>query len=84
MGTYNKFPFRAIQVYHYHIRTLIDSTAGVLQGWKTIAIDYKLKEDPIALAQATLGRRLYDSLREYCGITDENHLLVCRQYLLGD
>jgi len=55
--------------------TLIDSTAGVLQGWKTFAIDYKLQEDPIALAHATLGRRLYDSLREYCGITDESHLL---------
>jgi len=56
-------------------RTLIDSTAGVLQGWKTFAIDYNLQEDPIALTHATLGRRLYDSLREYCGITDESHLL---------
>jgi len=56
-------------------RTLIDSTDGVHQAWKTFVNDYNLQVDPIALAHATLGRRLYDSLREYCGITDESHLL---------
>jgi len=54
--------------------TLIDSTLSVLQAWEAFAIDYDFK-DPEAVAHATLGRRLYDTLKEYCGITDENHLL---------
>jgi len=54
--------------------TLIDSTPGVLQGWKTFAIDYKF-EDPDTVAHVTHGRRLFDTLREYCGITDEALLL---------
>lgn len=56
--------------------TLIDSTPGVLQAWKTFARDYNLG-DSEAVAHATHGRRLYDTLKEYCGITDEGHLLVC-------
>ncbi|CAA7260006.1 unnamed protein product [Cyclocybe aegerita] len=54
--------------------TLIDSTPGVLKAWETFSIDYNLG-DSIAIAHATHGRRLYDTLKEYCGIIDENRLL---------
>ncbi|KAF8203761.1 HAD-like domain-containing protein [Pholiota molesta] len=54
--------------------TLIDSTPGVLQAWKTFSTDYKLG-DSATIAHATHGRRLYDTLKEYCGITDEGRLL---------
>jgi HAD superfamily hydrolase (TIGR01509 family) len=54
--------------------TLIDSTPGVLQAWKDFAFDYNLK-DSNAVAHASHGRRLYDTLKEYCGITDESRLL---------
>lgn len=53
---------------------MIDSTPGVLQAWKIFALDYNL-EDSNAVAHATHGRRLYDTLKQYCGITDESHLL---------
>ncbi|KAF8973818.1 HAD-like domain-containing protein [Flammula alnicola] len=54
--------------------TLIDSTPGVLQAWKTFSADYNLG-DSTAIAHATHGRRLYDTLKEYCGINDEDRLL---------
>ncbi|KAJ3488497.1 hypothetical protein NLJ89_g11609 [Agrocybe chaxingu] len=54
--------------------TLIDSTPGVLKAWETFTIDYNLS-DSIAIAHATHGRRLYDTLKEFCGITDEDRLL---------
>lgn len=59
-------------------RTLIDSTPGVLQAWKTFSSDYNLG-DSSSIAHATHGRRLYDTLKEYCGITDEARLLVSRR-----
>ncbi|KAF9478722.1 HAD-like protein [Pholiota conissans] len=54
--------------------TLIDSTLGVLQAWKTFCGDYELG-DSATIAHATHGRRLYDTLKEYCGITEEQRLL---------
>ncbi|KAI0072367.1 HAD-like protein [Panus rudis PR-1116 ss-1] len=52
--------------------TLIDSTPGVLQAWRTFARDYGLDAD--AVAHAAHGRRLYDTLKEFCGIQDESKL----------
>ncbi|KIM47960.1 hypothetical protein M413DRAFT_216465 [Hebeloma cylindrosporum] len=51
--------------------TLIDSTPGVLKAWDTFGAEYKLS-NPAAVAHATLGRRLYDTLKEYCGIVAED------------
>lgn len=56
-------------------RTLIDSTPGVLKAWDTFAKDYSLG-DSAAIAHATHGRRLHDTLREYCHIEDEAKLRV--------
>lgn len=56
-------------------RTLIDSTPGVLKAWKTFSDDYNLG-DSETVAHATHGRRLYDTLKEYCGIEEEDLLLV--------
>jgi len=50
--------------------TLIDSTPGVFAAWKTFAADYSLG-DHIAITHDTHGRRLYDTLKEYCKIDDE-------------
>jgi len=55
--------------------TLIDSTPGVLKAWDTFGADYKLP-NPAAVAHATHGRRLYDTLKEYCGITAEDLIQV--------
>ncbi|KLO20008.1 HAD-like protein [Schizopora paradoxa] len=52
--------------------TLIDSTPGVLKAWATFANDYGLDADTVA--HATHGRRLYDTLKEYCNIQDEDKL----------
>ncbi|KAK7694221.1 hypothetical protein QCA50_001401 [Cerrena zonata] len=52
--------------------TLIDSTPGVLQAWRTFALDYGLNAAEVA--HASHGRRLYDTLKEYCRIDDENKL----------
>ncbi|KAH9486653.1 putative phosphatase HAD1 [Psilocybe cubensis] len=54
--------------------TLIDSTPGVLRAWRIFSDDYKLG-DSESVAHETHGRRLYDTLKEYCGITDEERLL---------
>lgn len=56
-------------------RTLIDSTPGVLKAWKTFSKDYNLG-DSLAVANETHGRRLYDTLKEFCHIDDEVRLLV--------
>jgi len=53
--------------------TLIDSTPGVLKAWETFSADYSLG-DSAAIAHATHGRRLYDTLKEYCHIEDEAKL----------
>jgi len=55
--------------------TLIDSTPGVLKAWKTFSDDYNLG-DSTTVAHATHGRRLYDTLKEYCGLSDEDRLLA--------
>ncbi|GJE87845.1 HAD family hydrolase [Phanerochaete sordida] len=52
--------------------TLIDSTPGVLQAWQVFAADYGL--DAADVAHKAHGRRLYDTLKEYCGIQDEEKL----------
>lgn len=55
--------------------TLIDSTPGVYKAWETFASDYSLG-DPLKVAHATHGRRLHDTLKEYCNIQDETKLQV--------
>ncbi|KAG6866270.1 hypothetical protein C0991_006857, partial [Blastosporella zonata] len=50
--------------------TLIDSTPGVLKAWATFANDYALG-DSTKIAHETHGRRLYDTLQEYCKIEGE-------------
>ncbi|KAF8887776.1 HAD-like domain-containing protein [Infundibulicybe gibba] len=53
--------------------TLIDSTPGVFKAWDTFSKDYSLG-DSIPIVHATHGRRLYDTLKEYCNIQDEAKL----------
>ncbi|KAJ7293849.1 HAD-like domain-containing protein [Mycena rebaudengoi] len=53
--------------------TLIDSTPGVEKAWVTFCNDYNLG-DPVAICHQTHGRRLYDTLKEFCSITDETKL----------
>ncbi|KAJ6501548.1 HAD-like domain-containing protein [Mycena vitilis] len=56
--------------------TLIDSTPGVVKAWATFCQDYDLG-DPAKVVHETHGRRLYDTLKEYCGISnDESKLLA--------
>ena len=64
-----------------HDRTLIDSTPGVLNAWAKFSADYNLG-DHLAIAHQTHGRRLYDTLKEYCGIIDEEKLHVRTLYPL--
>lgn len=52
-------------------RTLIDSTPGVLKAWHIFSNDYNLG-DSATIAHATHGRRLYDTLKEYCGLVEED------------
>ncbi|KIP08523.1 hypothetical protein PHLGIDRAFT_117148, partial [Phlebiopsis gigantea 11061_1 CR5-6] len=52
--------------------TLIDSTPGALSAWHVFAADYGL--DALATHNKAHGRRLYDTLREYCRIQDEDTL----------
>lgn len=56
------------------LRTLIDSTPGVNNAWGVFAKDYGLNAEEVA--HATHGRRLYDTLKEFCGVTDEAKLSV--------
>ncbi|PFH54713.1 hypothetical protein AMATHDRAFT_72473 [Amanita thiersii Skay4041] len=55
--------------------TLIDSTPGVFKAWATFSTDYNLG-DHRKITHATHGRRLYDTLAEYCSITNEAMLLA--------
>ncbi|KAG5715918.1 hypothetical protein E4T56_gene20124 [Termitomyces sp. T112] len=55
--------------------TLIDSTPGVLSAWATFANDYSLG-DSANIVHETHGRRLYDTLKEYCRVNDETKLLA--------
>ncbi|KAA1468371.1 HAD-like protein [Dentipellis sp. KUC8613] len=48
--------------------TLIDSTPGVITAWDAFAREYKF--DGAAAAEAGHGRRLADTLGEYCRISD--------------
>ncbi|CAL1696615.1 unnamed protein product [Somion occarium] len=52
--------------------TLIDSTPGALQAWQMFGKDYGLNAAKVA--HASHGRRLCDTLKEYCRIDDENKL----------
>ncbi|EGO02750.1 hypothetical protein SERLA73DRAFT_176106 [Serpula lacrymans var. lacrymans S7.3] len=54
--------------------TLIDSTPGVMKAWDTFAKDYSLNASQVA--HASHGRRLYDTLKEFCRIDDEDRLLA--------
>lgn len=47
----------------------------MLKAWRTFSNDYSLG-DSASIAHATHGRRLYDTLKEYCGIAEEDRLLV--------
>ncbi|KAJ7785748.1 HAD-like domain-containing protein, partial [Mycena metata] len=53
--------------------TLIDSTPGLEKAWATFCDDYNLG-DPAVVVHKTHGRRLYDTLKEYCQITEETKL----------
>ncbi|KAJ7922983.1 HAD-like domain-containing protein [Mycena leptocephala] len=53
--------------------TLIDSTPGLVKAWTTFCNDYNLG-DPATVVHDTHGRRLYDTLKEYCHIDDESKL----------
>ncbi|TFK57536.1 HAD-like protein [Heliocybe sulcata] len=53
--------------------TLIDSTPGVLKAWSTFAADYGLTNGA-EIAHKSHGRRLYDTLKEWCQIDDEGKL----------
>ncbi|KAJ7275569.1 HAD-like domain-containing protein [Mycena haematopus] len=53
--------------------TLIDSTPGLEKAWATFCSDYQLG-DPATVVHETHGRRLYDTLKEYCHINDESKL----------
>ncbi|EJU00909.1 glycerol-1-phosphatase [Dacryopinax primogenitus] len=52
--------------------TLVDSTPGVIQAWNDFGKRYGF--DGNAVADATHGARLVDSLKRYCHITDEAEL----------
>lgn len=54
--------------------TLIDSTPGVLHAWDEFRKQYT--HLPSNIAHLTHGRRLTDTLREHCNITDEEELKV--------
>jgi len=73
---FSLLPYPGAYPTHAPHRTLIDSTPGVLKAWETFAKDYALG-DFKAIAHATHGRRLYDTLKEYCHIKDEAKLRVC-------
>ncbi|KAJ7171834.1 HAD-like domain-containing protein [Mycena crocata] len=53
--------------------TLIDSTPGLVNAWTTFCRDYDLG-DADTVFHETHGRRLYDTLKEYCRINDETKL----------
>ncbi|KAJ7102442.1 HAD-like domain-containing protein [Mycena belliarum] len=53
--------------------TLIDSTPGLEKAWAIFCNDYGLG-DPVTVVHETHGRRLYDTLKEYCRIKDETKL----------
>ncbi|KDQ54820.1 hypothetical protein JAAARDRAFT_37928 [Jaapia argillacea MUCL 33604] len=53
--------------------TLVDSTPGVMKAWATFAHDYALPS-AAEVAHASHGRRLYDTLKEWCKIDDETKL----------
>ncbi|KAJ7837173.1 HAD-like domain-containing protein [Mycena olivaceomarginata] len=53
--------------------TLLDSTPGLEKAWATFCNDYHLG-DPATVVHDTHGRRLYDTLKEYCHINDESKL----------
>ncbi|KAJ7226025.1 HAD-like domain-containing protein [Mycena pura] len=53
--------------------TLIDSTPGLHKAWATFCADYNLG-DPLEVVHETHGRRLYDTLKQYCRIDDEAKL----------
>jgi len=52
--------------------TLIDSTPGVLKAWDTFAKDYSFDAEKVA--HASHGRRLYDTLKEFCRLNDDDKL----------
>ncbi|KAI5123726.1 hypothetical protein M0805_000319 [Coniferiporia weirii] len=54
--------------------TLIDSTPGVMAAWQIFAKQYGFDADTVA--HASHGRRLLDTLKEFCAIEDENKLLA--------
>ena len=55
-------------------RTLIDSTPGVLIAWDIFGKQYGF--DGLAASHAAHGRRLADTLGEWCKITDPKILAV--------
>jgi beta-phosphoglucomutase-like phosphatase (HAD superfamily) len=64
-----------IELHLWANSTLIDSTPGIINAWDTFAKDYSF--DATEVAHAAHGRRLYDTLKEWCRIDDEEKLQVC-------
>ena len=56
------------------LRTLVDSTPGVLKAWELLGAEYGFNGAQVA--HESHGRRLYDTVREYCRIHDEETLQV--------
>lgn len=54
--------------------TLIDSTPGVMVAWDLFAKEYHF--DAAEAAHASHGRRLTDTLKEWCKLEDEESLQV--------
>uniref|UniRef100_A0A0W0F9M1 Uncharacterized protein n=1 Tax=Moniliophthora roreri TaxID=221103 RepID=A0A0W0F9M1_MONRR len=52
-----------------------DSTPGLVKAWETFCKDYNLG-DLMKIVHETHGRRLYDTLKDVCGIRDEQKLQV--------
>ncbi|EIN13436.1 HAD-like protein [Punctularia strigosozonata HHB-11173 SS5] len=65
-------PHHSPESSHAPLSTLIDSTPGVYKAWNTFARDYDLNATEVA--HASHGRRLDDTLKEWCKIDDEDKL----------
>jgi hypothetical protein len=67
--------------HHLFCRTLIDSTPGVLKAWGLLAQEYSF--DAEIAGKAAHGRRLRDTIQEFCHIDDETKLQVRRSSFLS-
>jgi hypothetical protein len=66
--------------HHLFCSTLIDATPGVLKAWGLLAQEYSFDA---AIAAKAHGRRLRDTIQEFCHIDDETKLQVRRSSILS-